>query len=143
MSTGVGEPQNSRGLIEDALSLVSPRLLSSLSGYQINALNKVLRKSAHFTEYMILALLAVRAFQFGHAKLRWRSFFGALALSALYAVSDELHQRLVPGRSAAALDVLIDSSGAFICMGGILLWFGIKRIERELWGGMEPDGGGK
>ena len=35
----------------------------------------------------------------------------SLGAGALYAVSDEIHQIFVPGRSCQAFDVLIDSSG--------------------------------
>jgi len=53
----------------------------------------------------------------------------ALACSAGYAITDEIHQAFVPGRQAQATDVLIDTLGAAI--GLLLLWtFGRRR---KLW----------
>ncbi len=69
-----------------------------------------LRKLAHATEYAVLGALLVRAT--GRAGL-------AMAVGALYAASDELHQTFVPGRMGAPLDVVIDVVGV-VC--GVLLW---------------------
>jgi VanZ family protein len=44
----------------------------------------------------------------------------AWAATVSYAVSDEVHQTFVPGRSGRALDVLIDACGALLV--GIVLW---------------------
>jgi VanZ family protein len=38
----------------------------------------------------------------------------AASLAIVYAVSDEVHQRFVPGRTAAAGDVGIDALGAVV-----------------------------
>ena len=62
----------------------------------------VLRKIGHALVYAVLGVLLVRAF--GRE-------LPAVAAGVAYAVLDELHQGLVPGRHAAPLDVLIDSAG--------------------------------
>ena len=41
----------------------------------------------------------------------------SLGLTALYALSDELHQLFVPGRQADPLDWLADLAGAMIALG--------------------------
>jgi len=41
----------------------------------------------------------------------------SLGLTALYALSDELHQLYVPGRQADVLDWLADVAGAMIALG--------------------------
>jgi VanZ family protein len=82
-----------------------PSLSSGLGAWDL-----LLRKLAHITEYAILGALLLRA---------TRRPGLALALAALYAVSDEVHQHVVEGRHAAALDVVIDSAGALV---GILAW---------------------
>ena len=79
-----------------ALSSV-PDLGTGLGGWDL-----VLRKVAHTTEYAVLGTLLVRATGRGGI---------AFALGALYAVSDEVHQTLVPGRMGAPLDVVIDTVG--------------------------------
>jgi VanZ family protein len=76
-------------------------------------LHAIVRKLAHFTEYLILGLLIVRALRDDRG---WRLEHAlmAVALATIYAVSDELHQRFVPGRTAAAGDVGIDALGAVV-----------------------------
>lgn len=68
--------------------------------------DKLLKKGGHFLAYALLALLAYRVT--GTTK---RPFLWALAITALYAISDELHQTFVSGREGSIADVLIDCSG--------------------------------
>lgn len=49
---------------------------------------------------------------------RWVAPGKALLLAAAYAVSDELHQSFVPGRSASPMDMALDTTAA---LAGILL----------------------
>jgi len=87
-----------------------PSLSSGLGGWDL-----LLRKLAHLTEYAILGALLLRATR------RTRL---ALALAALYATSDEIHQHFVEGRHGAPLDVAIDTVGA---LAGILAWRALAR----------------
>jgi VanZ family protein len=85
-----------------ALSSI-PSLATGLGAWDL-----ALRKLAHATEYAVLGLLLARA-------LAERP---ALWVGIAYAVSDEVHQRFVPGRAGALLDVAIDAAGV---LAGILL----------------------
>jgi VanZ family protein len=87
-----------------ALSSV-PDLGTGLGGWDL-----VLRKLAHAAEFAVLGALLLRATD--------RAPF-AFALGSLYALSDELHQVLVPGRMGSPLDVAIDIVGV-AC--GVLFW---------------------
>ena len=78
----------------------------------------LLRKLAHVLEYAVLAFLSARAFEGDGRK--------AVLLSILYAVSDELHQALVPLREARVLDVFIDAAGSF---PGAWIW---SRLARRM-----------
>ncbi len=73
----------------------------------------IVRKFAHFFEYGVLALLALRAFV-GSSKQLLTSypFVAAIAVAAFLSTIDETNQSFVPGRTGAALDVVIDLSGA-------------------------------
>jgi VanZ family protein len=75
----------------------------------------VLRKLAHMGEYAILGALLVRA-----VGRPWP----AVALGALYAVSDEVHQSFVRGRHGAWYDVLVDTVGVTL---GVLAWQRARR----------------
>ncbi len=68
----------------------------------------LLRKAAHVTEYAVLGALLARAVR----------ELPAFAAGVLYAVTDELHQTVVAGRTGALLDVAADATGVLL---GILL----------------------
>ena len=71
------------------------------------------RKLAHMTEYGILCLLAC-AFVHGYSG-NWKVCgISAVAVVALYAATDEIHQLFVPGRAGRFPDVCIDTLGAVI-----------------------------
>lgn len=97
--------------------------------YLIDTVNHVIRKGAHFTEYAILACsVAFHLYVWG--KRRKSILFIATAISALYAISDEVHQLYVPGRSGELRDVIIDSCGAIT--GAFLfcvIWLIISKIK--------------
>ena len=80
--------------------------------HTLESIHAVVRKLAHFTEYLILGLLIMRALR---DERGWRLEHAvmAVALASVYAAGDEFHQRFVPGRTAAAGDVGIDALGAF------------------------------
>ena len=78
----------------------------------------VVRKGAHYTEYLFLGVslfLTVR-------DLRKRaSFWIPWAIGTLYAITDEVHQYFVPGRSCELRDVLIDACG--VAVGVAIVWW--------------------
>ena len=85
----------------------------------------IVRKGAHFTEYAVLAMLVANALR-TYGKLRW---YLPVAISAAYAVSDEVHQYFVPGRACRLLDMGIDTCGALFgtVVFSLLLWLIKKR----------------
>ena len=92
----------------------------------------IVRKCAHFTEYMMLGFLIRLCLEswFGHRMKRYR----ILALIGFgsgtgYACTDELHQLSIDGRSGQWTDVLVDSSGvlAGVVLGTLL----IKSLNRR------------
>jgi VanZ family protein len=89
-------------------------------------------KLAHAVLYLGLGLVAVRAFAGGWSRpVTARVACAAVALSALYAVSDELHQLVVPNRHADVFDVVADVIGAAIAPGAVIAW-GIIRARNGL-----------
>ncbi len=72
---------------------------------------QIIRKLAHFTEFAALGFF-VFAFTDTFTLKRKKAIIISLIFSALYALSDEIHQYFVPERACRFTDVLIDSFGA-------------------------------
>jgi len=71
----------------------------------------MIRKSAHFIEFFILEvfiLLMISSFKI----IDFKCFILSILFCLLYAISDEVHQLFVIGRSASIIDVLIDYTGS-------------------------------
>lgn len=73
----------------------------------LDAVHFVVRKTAHVSEYGVLALLWRRAT--GQSQI-------ALGLSLLTACVDEIHQAFTPGREGSIYDVLLDGAGAAVAL---------------------------
>lgn len=78
-----------------------------------------IRKLAHMAEYALLASLILFALLSDLKSGEFKWYIVALIISILYAVTDEIHQLFVPGRSGRITDVFIDTlgmiTGLFIC----------------------------
>ena len=87
----------------------------------------LIRKIAHFLEFVVLGALAVCFFgQFRLSRLASAGL--AFAFGVLYAFTDELHQFFVEGRSMEAFDVCVDAAGVVF---GIALFFAVLFVLAE------------
>ena len=92
-----------------------------------------IRKTAHFTEYFLLAVsVAFPLYVYGVRGL-WLVFSAGI-FCVCYACLDEYHQSFVAGRSPGKKDVIIDSIGVFfgIIVTRIVGWTGRMTIFRPL-----------
>ncbi|HEX9817830.1 MAG TPA: VanZ family protein [Patescibacteria group bacterium] len=103
-------------------SLIWAGLIYYLSAQQVlpslilNSWDFIFKKSAHIIVYAILYLLLFRAFSLttnlrGHA--RW---LVPLLITITYAVLDEFHQLVVPGRTGTLRDVGFDTLGCSLIL---------------------------
>lgn len=69
----------------------------------------IVRKTAHFTEYVILFFLNYNVLRSYTDKKD--SIVFALIITLGYACTDEAHQLFIPGRSGKLTDIFIDTSG--------------------------------
>ncbi len=131
----------SHGFCTAAAHLLIDNLETFDAGTQgriIDGFSFIVRKAAHFCEYALLGAL----WYLWLRELKFAPFL-ALGASALYAVTDEIHQHFVPGRSCQLRDVLIDSGGAacgiFAAFVLVCVCYCIKRKEIVHWGRWQRD----
>ncbi|MBN4074890.1 MAG: VanZ family protein [Alkaliphilus sp.] len=103
--------------IVDTVERVAPS-----TDFDLSRLNHIVRKNAHFFAYLVLALLVMNAVR----RTGGNDIKLTLLICVLYAISDEMHQIFIPGRSAQLSDVLIDSVGVVV---GIVMYLGISGIN--------------
>lgn len=76
----------------------------------------IIRKTAHFTLYLILGILAHLVFSSYNVS---KPVIYSVIFCLLYACSDEVHQIFSDGRTAKLMDIFIDTCGGivgnFIC----------------------------
>ncbi|MBV7277000.1 VanZ family protein [Clostridium sp. PL3] len=89
--------------------------------------NFIVRKAAHFTEYMILYILLFNALNESF-KLK-KALILSLAIVFLYSCSDELHQYFIPGRTARVRDVIIDTCGGIFAL--LMLYLRRKSLLKK------------
>lgn len=95
----------------------------------IEKIDFFVRKTAHFTEYMVLGMLWIVCLQsnpkgkFVMAHNMWIS----MIVSVCFAMSDEFHQLFVAGRAGRWMNVGIDTASAVA--GVCLVGFGIKLFK--------------
>lgn len=92
------------------------------------------RKAAHFSEFAALGFFLCLHLSVLRRRIPIPRYpVWAFAIGSLYGVSDEIHQRFVPGRSGEWRDMLIDSAGVLLgtlLMAG-LLWI-VSRNHKKM-----------
>ena len=95
-------------------------LLSSIPGSS-PVLWREFNLTAHGLAYGLLGALLLHALAGGRLRgITVRHAAGAVVVAGMYGLSDELHQRFVPGRTAELLDLGADVAGA--TCGVLLVW---------------------
>ena len=106
--------QLSSGFGRWLIGVFAPNLIEKLEmmpAEQLSHLHFLLRKCAHFTEYLVLGVLVMLSLQ--QTKVRRNMLIG-IAICTLVASIDETIQLFVNGRSGQISDVLLDSVGAMV-----------------------------
>ena len=98
-------------------------------------LSFAVRKCAHFTEYLLLGMslfATVREYDPDGLERneQWRrTALLSWGIGALYALTDEVHQAFVPGRSCEIRDMLIDSCGV---AAGVLIMAALRSRRAKM-----------
>ena len=99
----------SGSLLEEILAIFAPSVLNNPE--QLELFHLILRKCAHFTEFMILGVLSRNAMCYIAVHLKGIS---AMLFCATIAAVDETLQLFVSGRAGRVQDTLIDCAGALV-----------------------------
>jgi VanZ family protein len=95
----------------------------------IKSMRFYVRKTAHFTIYLILGLLIYDVCLLFNIK---RSFIFSIVFCFIYACSDEFHQLFISGRTGQMRDVIIDFLGAvFGCFIFYLIIYKKKNTHKH------------
>lgn len=89
-----------------------------------------IRKLAHFSIYTVLGIATI-CHMSTYSIVRYKRIGCSLIIGMLYAISDEIHQLFVPGRSGQMTDVLIDTMGVLFGICVVLLGQNIIRKNRK------------
>lgn len=93
-------------------------------------LHHLLRKGAHVTEYALLSMLLYHSLtQKPGLEWRKRPALMSLTIAAVYSLTDEFHQRFVPGRGPSLFDSGIDTLGA--CLGLLIICAATRFSSRK------------
>lgn len=120
--------KKSDGVIINAYKIFTRKSLSKKEQKKyIEKYVTFVRKSAHFLIYLILGLSIISLIK-EYREVDTKAIIIALIISIVYAVSDELHQTFISGRSGEVRDVIIDSLGS---LTGIYLYYLYNKIRRK------------
>lgn len=117
--------------LSQGVSKILYNFVSSLPGVklELSLFHSLLRQTAHFLVFFILALLLINAFKVSGFNFN-RSAFYTLLIAGIYAALDEYHQSFVSGRTAELKDVFVDSLGVIAAIGfyrAVLFFFAFLR----------------
>ena len=102
------------------LAIFSTLLIICMSSIQDKTLwgsgslsEQIISNLAHIPAYALLTFLWLKSFAGTESKNNIIAFSLILAGLVLFAVSDEIHQSFVPGRTASFMDIGLDLIGIF------------------------------
>ena len=93
----------------------------------------IVRKLAHFVLYTLGGMLITIMF-INFKEYITKTKITSFLLGATYAITDEIHQLFIPGRSGEIRDVLIDSTGILL---GVFIIYLLMRIKGMFRSGKE------
>jgi VanZ family protein len=123
MSTEAGSTRHTSRIIGPILRWFNP----AITDETVRHVQTMVRKTAHVSEYALLAILLWRArrrpTRDDPGPWGYREAIFAIVCAALFAATDEWHQTFVPGRQGDPLDALLDTAGATLGMLAVRVWW--------------------
>ncbi|MBP3461102.1 MAG: VanZ family protein [Bacilli bacterium] len=125
------QPSKESSNLSDSLILKTVRIIEKFNHKQysdeeiLKKFVKPVRKMAHFTIYLVLGILVFLMLKEYNIK---DTIIVSLLICIIYALTDEIHQLFIVGRSGNLIDCLIDTLGSII---GILVLNIKRRYKNE------------
>ena len=113
------QPAQESSELSDGFIIKTVRIIEKITNgsvdeeFILKTFVKPVRKTAHFTVYLILGVLVFLFLKEFDLNTR-RQIVISILICLMYASSDEIHQLFVSGRSGEVLDVCIDTFGSFV-----------------------------
>lgn len=123
---GTGSSKTSEKVSEIIVNIydINKQLNEEEKNELIEIINPIIRKMAHFTIYMLGGILLINYIHLFLLEIEKEMLYSA-CIGIIYAITDEIHQLFIVGRSGSIIDVLIDSIGIFT---GISIFLFINKI---------------
>lgn len=129
--------ETSGKVTEKVISVVYPEFSEYDSEKQdeiIHSVSFYTRKFAHFTMFAVLGFFAFLSVVTYKKPIFSLKVLVSAAFCIFYAISDELHQVFVSGRSGEIRDVIIDILGSILAVGLTALIFKFSKILNKFIG---------
>lgn len=131
--SGEESAELSNGITDAVVTIVyrdTDKVSETVRRQRRQSVSMVIRKNAHLSEFMLLGFtLAMGLWLRKDARPSLKVGALAWSLGALYAASDELHQRFVSDRGPELRDVGIDAAG--VLLGCLLAALVLSRLARR------------
>lgn len=124
--SAVSSTEKSDTIASKIVNIISDVTHNDNIEYYIDSIIVLVRKTAHFLEYLILGVLFINVVK-DYKSLTLGVYIFSVVFCMLYASSDEIHQLFISDRSGRIFDVFIDTMGSIT---GISLFYLIKNRKR-------------
>lgn len=132
--------ETSGAFTEKVISVIYPDFSEKNTDEQdeiIHSVTFMVRKAAHFTIFTILGIFSFLSIvSYNNFKMRIKMLL-SIAFCLFYAISDEIHQLFVAGRSGEVRDVLLDTVGSALAIIILSLIFKKNKSLRTFIGGKD------
>src|SRR5699024_4908630 len=124
------KPASSSNELSTAVMVVFIHTISTFIPIHLNLciFHHFFLKISYFFLYFMIGLLVINALK-RHVSIKWKFVALSLIICILYAISDEVHQLFILGRSGEMRDVFIDSTGSAT---GIAVYILLSKTFRKI-----------
>ena len=116
--------KQSGGITEKVVKVIT-KDKKKITQSQRDVIETIVRKCAHFVLYLIGGFLVANYLSTTKVQDKHIILY-SIMFAMFYAITDEVHQLFVPGRSGELNDVLIDTAGSSV---GTMIYWMIKKLK--------------